>query len=783
MSRGMKRSSIRIESLEDRCTPAGTVNVSPGLGGINITGDPEANAIRIGPGAASGSIKVVALDGTTTITGTPELDATNQNINVLLGAGADQVEILGPLNLKQLVVNLGTGDNSLRTIGSLAVTGDMKILQSGLAGTATSANIDIATGLVDSISVDGNFTYQSTGAVNDSILIGSGDVPAEIDGTLTALLGAGSNSLNVQASTLGAVTVTDQSPAQGSVSVSITTPNIIGDVKMTLGRGDGGIWVNSTSQIGGSVSISNTAAKQSFSVAVVGNPTISENFTVNLKGESANVLVRANGVLGNVSLTNRATKSATIDANIVTITGSSVMNVVQPTTSGAGTAIDATLTSSFIQNDLRSTTSGPGTVFTGLNLNTLNGSLQSTSRGTAGDQVIHSARINGNVQITAAGLDSIDGDLGTVKGSALITITGTTFSNIKAQELKNAIITISGARAASVASVGIIEAATVQESMTVTFRHLDSGIVRSNGNIGGDLKVASNNVTTTVQVADVSGDLIVNATNTDDLNVTADDVIQNLSVIANGVDNVLVGITNAVNVDAKVAASNAAGTASSIADLRSGSNAFGFTASPATTITSQIFASATHGPATFTFTNNNANATVTNADQDVTINIRGALERNVTLDNSTIAGNLKINHTGLSANVFVHTGSVAGTATFMGGNIASGKLDVAVDDMTLNHVIYTGGLGTNRFRLDTDNSKALTSAINGNFTVNLGGGSDEIQFGDGNPLPSLFERVDFASTSLISINGGPGDDTLFNFNSNVDQADMTLISINYDDTP
>ena len=226
-------------------------------------------------------------------------------------------------------------------------------------------------------------------------------------------------------------------------------------------------------------------------------------------------------MLGNVSLTNLATKSAIIDAGIVTITGSSYLNATQPQTSGVGAVIDATLTSGFIAKDLRATTSGPGAVTTALNLNTLIGKLQATSRGTAGDQIITStSRINNDVRITATGLDSSQSDLKDVLGSALPTITGTTFANLKAATMKSSIITITGA------SVATIDAATVTESLTVTMRDVDSGFVRSTGSIGTDLRVTSNNVSTTVAVNDVGGNLSVNSTNTDNLNVTAENVTQ-----------------------------------------------------------------------------------------------------------------------------------------------------------------------------------------------------------------------------------------------------------------
>ena len=139
-------SPIRIESLEDRCTPAGTVNVAAVLSGIRIIGDAAANSIRIGPGAAAGSIKVKATDADTTITGTPELDATNQKVNVVLGAGNDHLEITGGLNLQQIVVNLGTGNNEFSTSGPFAVAGDMKVFQAGTAGITSTATINFGPG-------------------------------------------------------------------------------------------------------------------------------------------------------------------------------------------------------------------------------------------------------------------------------------------------------------------------------------------------------------------------------------------------------------------------------------------------------------------------------------------------------------------------------------------------------------------------------------------------------------------------------------------------------------
>jgi hypothetical protein len=68
----MKRSAaLRVEALEDRSVPAGTVTISGwGTGNINVIGDPQDNQIEITQPGGPATLRITGLSGTTLALGT-----------------------------------------------------------------------------------------------------------------------------------------------------------------------------------------------------------------------------------------------------------------------------------------------------------------------------------------------------------------------------------------------------------------------------------------------------------------------------------------------------------------------------------------------------------------------------------------------------------------------------------------------------------------------------------------------------------------------------------------
>jgi hypothetical protein len=68
----MKRSAaLRVEALEDRSVPAGTVTiVGWGTGNINVIGDPQDNQIEITQPGGPATLRITGLSGTTLALGT-----------------------------------------------------------------------------------------------------------------------------------------------------------------------------------------------------------------------------------------------------------------------------------------------------------------------------------------------------------------------------------------------------------------------------------------------------------------------------------------------------------------------------------------------------------------------------------------------------------------------------------------------------------------------------------------------------------------------------------------
>jgi hypothetical protein len=757
---------------------------------------------------------VEAGDAGTTITGTPELDATNQKVNVVMGAGNDLVHFNGDLSLQQLSVNLGAGNDLLEVDGTLRVLGNVVVLHQGsLGATPTTATLEIATqaGQFFEVGADGspaNFTYVSTGLVNDTLNLGLTGEGSRVTGAFTAMVGPGSIDMNVQVFQLGSMTIVDQTTSSQGINVNVAANNINGDARIALGRGSGGVTLTNDNTAG-DLTITNVPAVQNVSVTLVSQPRVEENFTVTLGGKSATLSNDGGGVLGNVSITNRATQSAVVNTTFGTITGSTLLNAVQPAASGA-TAVSVTFAAGFIQGALRSTTAGPGNVHTSIEFGTITGDLTATSRGKTGSFSVDGSdgdlgtfnRVGGNVRIIATGgFDAASSDFEQIAGNVLVTVTGSTFAFLRASSMLSANVLATGS------SVARIDADTVTENLTVTLRDFDSSMLFSTDNIGGNATVTTTNTTTTVELKDVGGNLSVTTTGTDHLDVDVEDVTGRLTVNSRRVNDQTTVNAATVGGDGRIIVSGLPGQPLSQIDLRGGSTGIIFLTptGPAETTTS---IASVKGPATFSYFNKaQGGISIVDADQDVTVNIRSSELAMATLSNSVVDGNLRINQFGLNTSVQVFNTPVAkdliqrnfgkfaltkivasnvvGTTSFSSGIVAGGIHDIQLDDSTFNNVVFIGGAARTFVRIETDENFIGTGLITGNLTATLGGGNDDVQFGDVDEFgqPSLSGYVTFGGTSLINLNGGLGSDRFFEVNSDFVEANLTLISIDRFDTP
>jgi hypothetical protein len=313
-------------------------------------------------------------------------------------------------------------------------------------------------------------------------------------------------------------------------------------------------------------------------------------------------------------------------------------------------------------------------------------------------------------------------------------------------------LTISGA------SVATLDADVVLEGFTVSSRKVSSTLVRSTGTITGISKIAS---------ADGG-----------QLSVTANNMKGDVGVTATRVNHT--NITIAGLLDGGITASQSPGVSDST---------FG------------LSLARVNGPVAVSLTRpTDATMAALDARKDMTVGVLGGGNSRVTISGSSVAGSLKINQTGGSSKVFVTDtvvgadlaqkatslvsaidlsgGSVAGTASFAGGNSAKGSLIVGIDDATIGNLTYVGGAGQNLLNIETDAAKAGKTLINGNLSARLGAGDDRVQFGDfDNGQPSAAEAVQFGKTSTVKLDGGPGADELLDFNSNTSLDSLTLVSI------
>ncbi len=184
-----------MQQLEGRELLNATLTVAYSGWNVTITGDKtNAHDLRIGVDNL-GFLSIVDNTGVVpTIKGRRAYDPQKTSLTITLGAGSDTVTIPN-LQLKNLTINLGNGDNTLEL-------GDTNLYVSG------ALTITGGTG-ADSIRiVEGQFgkTVIKTGAGNDSLRIASGDTVETpvFESTFTLDMGAGVDSLMVSYTSVGA---------------------------------------------------------------------------------------------------------------------------------------------------------------------------------------------------------------------------------------------------------------------------------------------------------------------------------------------------------------------------------------------------------------------------------------------------------------------------------------------------------------------------------------------------------------------------------------------------
>jgi hypothetical protein len=132
----MKRSAaLRVEALEDRSVPAGTVTISGwGTGNINVIGDPQDNQIEITQPGGPATLRITGLSGTTLALGT--IPASWVSSTVPSTPPFTQVDLdLSSVSLviNQLFVDLRAGNDTL-SINGVTTAGNLIAASSGNTG-------------------------------------------------------------------------------------------------------------------------------------------------------------------------------------------------------------------------------------------------------------------------------------------------------------------------------------------------------------------------------------------------------------------------------------------------------------------------------------------------------------------------------------------------------------------------------------------------------------------------------------------------------------------------
>jgi len=275
--------SSRGEFLETRVLPAAVATVSRAT--LNITGDAEAASnLRITQSPAG--VRVEALAGTQiSVGGVLQTDVTFPSVtsmNVRLSEGDDSVALSGAINLKNVSIDLGDGDNILDTGAGLNVTGKFTI--NGGSG-------------LDQVTLNGAVSKGATvnlGLGNDELTIHGGSFSAAVN--LNTGVGADIVTIDTNAAFNNNLSVTTGED-NDSVSISNSTTK-----KLTINTGDDDDGVTlDTVTVNGLMSVNTSAGADDLSLLGV-NVTANGTNSLNVGTGADDVVIERSVFAGNLNI-------------------------------------------------------------------------------------------------------------------------------------------------------------------------------------------------------------------------------------------------------------------------------------------------------------------------------------------------------------------------------------------------------------------------------------------------------------------------------------------------
>jgi hypothetical protein len=394
----------RLQLLEDRCNPAGTVTASfDPAGNYVVVGDGEANELRLEN--LEGVVQLVGENGTT-VEGPATGLNLGQRVIFRLRGGDDRMTITSITNIGGgLRVDLGTGSNTLDFAGNGAtIGGPVDIIQ---AGDATPRTTTVRIAPFDSLAVLGPITYTSTGRVDDTFEIGTRGGTVFAEGALSARLGAGANTADLNLNASGDVTVTDQSVRGTSYNINLNVRSVQGDVEATLGAGGGSFTATHATGVTGRFAVSNNPASRSTVgvTATVGE--VGESFTVRTRSVTQFVSANFSRVGGDLTVTGGGSQFTNISLTGGNVGGSMTVTTNQSTAPNPAPNVSVVnVSASTIGGGVAVTNTGPETVTTTVDVSAVLQDLGVAARGPDGTATITALFVGGNADVAVAGHDA-----------------------------------------------------------------------------------------------------------------------------------------------------------------------------------------------------------------------------------------------------------------------------------------------------------------------------------------------------------------------------------------
>jgi hypothetical protein len=291
-----RRCLPRLEMLENRWIPAGTVTGSFANGTWTLIGDAEANEVLINPPLLPGSFTVTGLNGTV-VAGVTEVEAF-KHLVIKLGAGDDRVQVNDTGAFSGLPGNLtirgGSGANTVRIQ-------DFKVRNLTIINGVNASSADYVS-LVNSI-VQYNVTINNGDGASSIDIYGGSSIPSAIGGNLTIRNGIGENSTYITDTHIG-----------GNVTVKNGLPDPSGDAGYFLFSNVGN--VNRRSVIGGNVFVSyqggNSDVEGLWDAEVRGNVRFKYGSGSNKLHFDGYALAQPVHIHGNLTVTSQGVSSLTI---------------------------------------------------------------------------------------------------------------------------------------------------------------------------------------------------------------------------------------------------------------------------------------------------------------------------------------------------------------------------------------------------------------------------------------------------------------------------------------